>query len=230
MADINKKIYDILYILDLDRTIFNTDQHFHDFCEILSSEFDIDPTVILTHEKNITKTPGPYSPLDDIRYSLGLNISAEDIIEKENKLLSAAPNKYIYPDALEFIENVKNQDNVKVIIATVGTHEYQLHKRLISPVLHNIDMMITARPKSHLFADTLTFLPDCIEVKYESVEEYAKRIIFVDDRAGTFDGQLPKDDRFRSFMIKRSTENRYSEQNLQPDVVEVQELPTIQKY
>lgn len=229
MINNDKKIYDILYILDLDRTIFDTDQHFHDFCEVLKVEFDINPVPILMHEKSITKTPGPYSPLDDIRYNLEISISPEEIIEKENSLLASSSNKYLYSDAIVFLEKIKQQKNSKIIIATVGTHEYQMHKRHISPALHGIDMMITSRPKSQLFAESLTFLPDIIEVNHESVQEYAKSIIFVDDRAGTFDGNLPDDHRFQSFRIIRPLKDRYSEQTSQPSVPKIKELPEILK-
>jgi|GEM_PF-4954152 len=191
-----------LYLLDLDRTVFKTDEHFADFCEVLKEKFGIDPSVLREHEHRLQQNPSPYSPLDDIRYSDEIDLDPEEVKSLATENLLAKGKDYVYPDAADFIRKL-TQGGDRVVLVTVGTHEYQQHKVTLSSLLQNLPLIVTREAKSKLFAKILQFGEQKTVLESESLKIEADRIYFVDDRAGTFDGKLPTDNRFMPIRLVR---------------------------
>lgn len=192
-----------LILLDMDRTIFDTDQHFTDFTDIAAREYGLDASLLRNHEHQLTKQPGPYSPVDDIRYNNLLpGVDANKLLENIEKQMLANDHNYLYPDVAEFIRDQQQRGN-EIAIVTVGTHEYQLHKQRLSPELHALPIMVTCCTKSELLGAALEFKQEYIKLWYEGIVARAKRVTLVDDRTGTFDGKLPTDPRFSGYLLKR---------------------------
>ncbi|MBP6880329.1 hypothetical protein KBC31_01725 [Candidatus Saccharibacteria bacterium] len=200
---VDKPVKPRLILLDMDRTIFDTDQHFTDFTDITAREYGLDASLLRNHEHQLTKNPGPYSPIDDIRYNNILpGVDANQLLENIEKQMLANDHDYLYPDVAEFIVRQQKQGN-EVVIVTVGTHEYQLHKQRLSPELHALPIMVTRRTKSELLGAALEFKQDYIKLWYEGISVRAEKVTLVDDRTGTFDGKLPTDARFDGYLLKR---------------------------
>jgi len=201
---VDKPVKPRLILLDMDRTIFDTDQHFTDFTDIAAKEYGLDASLLRNHEHQLTKQPGPYSPVDDIRYNNLLpGVDANQLLENIEKQMLANDHDYLYPDVAEFIAGQQEQGN-EVVIVTVGTHEYQLHKQRLSSELQSLPIMVTRRAKSELLGAALEFKSEYIKLWYEGIIARAERVTLVDDRTGTFDGRLPKDSRFSGYLLKRS--------------------------
>lgn len=191
-----------LVLLDLDRTSFRTDQHFDDFCEILRSKFAIKVDKLKEHEHRISAKPGPYSPLDDIRYSEEITVDPREIIQVANEELKNNNVNYLFDDVEPFLDWHKKRGN-PVVLITVGTDEYQEHKRSLVPRLSEYPMIITQNSKSKILNESLIFLDNKVELRFHDIEISSEKVVLIDDRAGTFKDQIPNDPRLELIRIKR---------------------------
>ena len=216
-----------LILLDMDRTIFDTDQHFTDFTEIVAREYGLSASQLRNHEHQLTKNPGPYSPIDDIRYNNLLpGVDVGELFENIEQQMISNDHNYLYPDVTEFIGKQQEQGN-EVVIVTVGTHEYQLHKQRLCTEIIDLPIMVTRRPKSELLGAALEFKPDYIKLWYEGISARAQKVTLVDDRTGTFDGKLPTDSRFSGYLIKRPGIGHVESLSDQQQVQEISALSQI---
>lgn len=214
-----------LYLLDLDRTAFKTDEHFADFCEVLKTEFGIDADVLKQHEHQLQAKPSPYSPIDDLRYSQ-IDVDEEKIKEVALAKLSSNQKNYLYEDVQDFINKVQaNGDHV--VLVTVGTHEYQQHKLKLCPALDHLPVLITREPKSKLLGEVMN-LSDPNKVVFHAPDKIleASEVFLIDDRAGTFDNDMPVDSRFHPVRIVRQ-DAAYSDQPTPSGVRQISKLSEI---
>lgn len=191
-----------LIMLDLDRTSFRTDQHFDDFCEMLSRKFSIQADRLKEHEHRISAKPGPYSPLDDIRYSEDISVDPRDVIKIANDELKNNDVNYLFDDVQPFLAWQQVHGN-PVVLITVGTDEYQEHKIFLVPRLSEYPIIITQDSKSKILNEALRFLDDKVELKFNDIDVSADKVILIDDRAGTFKDPMPSDPRLELIRIKR---------------------------
>lgn len=191
-----------LYFVDFDRTVFRTSEHFKDFCEVVKEKFNIDVDELAKHERDMTQNPGVYSPLDDLRYSG----HSDDLIDRINSTvreeLVERKKDYLYDDVMEFFTTQRSRGN-HVVLITVGTHEYQEHKRILVPALINLPMIITREPKGRVIKEKLGVYEDQVALNYHGALYEADKAILIDDRAGTFDKEMPKTDRLELYRMVR---------------------------
>ncbi len=189
-------------MLDLDRTSFRTDQHFDDFCEMLSRKFSIQADKLKEHEHRISAKPGPYSPLDDIRYSDDISVDPIEVIKVANEELKNNNVNYLFDDVEPFLDWNKERGN-PVVLITVGTKEYQDHKISLVPRLNDYPLIITQYSKSKILNESLSFLEDRVELNFDDINISAEKVMLIDDRAGTFKDSMPTDPRMKLIRIKR---------------------------
>ncbi len=189
-------------MLDLDRTSFRTDQHFDDFCEMLSRKFSIQADKLKEHEHRISAKPGPYSPLDDIRYSDDISVDPIEVIKVANEELKNNNVNYLFDDVEPFLDWNKERGN-PVVLITVGTKEYQDHKISLVPRLNDYPLIITQYSKSKILNESLSFLENKVELNFNDINISAEKVMLIDDRAGTFKDSMPTDPRMKLIRIKR---------------------------
>ncbi len=194
-----------LVLLDLDRTSFRTDQHFDDFCDLIARKFSIEVSQLREHEHRITEKPGPYSPIDDIRYSQDLEVDPLEVISTANSELGRNGVNYLFDDVAPFLQWHKDQGN-QVVLITVGTHEYQEHKRSLTPLLQEYPIIITRDTKASVLHKCLHFNPSGsgLTLQNGDINLSADKAVLIDDRAGTFRDDMPGDDRLELIRIKRA--------------------------
>ena len=189
-------------MLDLDRTSFRTDQHFDDFCEMLSRKFSIQADKLKEHEHRISAKPGPYSPLDDIRYSDDISVDPIEVIKVANEELKNNNVNYLFDDVEPFLDWNKERGN-PVVLITVGTKEYQDHKISLVPRLNDYPLIITQYSKSKILNESLSFLENKVELNFNDINISAEKVMLIDERAGTFKDSMPTDPRMKLIRIKR---------------------------
>ena len=191
-----------LVLLDLDRTSFKTDEHFKDFCTIISDHFGVDVNVLQEHQHRLTEKPSPYSPLDDIRYDTSVSVDPNEIRAYADVELKNNEKDYLYPDVEPFLKWHQKQGN-EIVLITVGTHEYQTHKQSLSEALQQLPMIVTRQSKSKVINEHMQFIENSgVLLRYEGMNIEADRAMLIDDRAGTFKDTLPLPDDPRLDLIR----------------------------
>ena len=193
-----------LVLLDLDRTAFKTDAHFSDFCELIAKDFGIKAEQLKEREHKLTKKPGPYSPIDDIRYNESINVDSSEVLAAINEKLQPNANNYLFPDVLEFIAWNKQKGN-PIVLITVGTHEYQTHKQQLIEALKNLPIIITRDTKANELKKRLSFDQDGVRIDGDDFSVRADQAMLIDDRSGTFADTdvMPADERLELIRIRR---------------------------
>lgn len=193
-----------IVLLDLDRTSFRTDQHFDDFCALIERRFSINVNQLKEHEHRITEKPGPYSPIDDIRYSEDITVDPIEVLEAANNELKMNGVDYLFSDVKPFIEWHKSRGN-QIVLITVGTHEYQEHKRSLVPLLQEFPIIITRDTKAHVLQKHLDFgQNEGVQLTVDGQTYAGDEALLIDDRAGTFKDEMPSDERLKCVRIKRA--------------------------
>jgi len=192
-------------LLDLDYTAFRTDIHFRDFCNVMKDSFDIDVDTIKEHEHRITEKPAPYSPLDDIRYNpADSELDVREILRIAEDKLKTNGLDYLYEDVKPFLQEQMTAGN-RIVLITVGTHEYQQHKQRLAPSLQELPMLVTRDTKANLLHRSLSSDSEgriSLSSPEISVTE-AEEVVLIDDRAGTFKEPMPKLERLSLVRLRR---------------------------
>ena len=214
-----------LVLLDLDRTAFKTDQHFDDFCAVISDKFGIDASKLKEKEHRLTKKPGPYSPVDDIRYDESIEVEPGEVLRVAGEELSSNLQDYLFEDVVPFLEWQKQQGN-QVVLITVGTHEYQTHKVNLADELIQYPLIITRDSKSNVLTNHLRFIENGgVILQMEDITVEADNAVLIDDRAATFTDAIPmpNDSRLKLVRIRRDGVE-YSENKTPEGVSEIKTL------
>ena len=214
-----------LVLLDLDRTAFKTDEHFRDFCAIISTQFNIDVNQLREREHRITEKPGPYSPIDDIRYNESIQVEPSEVISFVSHKMKDDNKNYLYPDVIPFLKWHAEQNN-PVVVITVGTHEYQTLKLSLADELAGFPRIITRESKARVLTDSLHFIENGgVLLKTDEFNIEADNAILIDDRAGTFKDviPMPDDSRLELVRIKRQ-DAAHSETETPEDIREIKAL------
>lgn len=202
-----------LVLLDLDRTAFKTDLHFSDFCSLIAEEFGISADQLKEREHKLTKKPGPYSPIDDIRYNESINVDSNEVLTVVSKKLQDKATNYLFDDVLDFFEWSKQKGN-PIVLITVGTHEYQTHKQQLIRDLSDLPIIITRDTKANELKNRLNFIEgDGVLLTGDDFSIKADRAMLIDDRSGTFADTdvMPSDKRLELIRIRRKGVEYYED-------------------
>lgn len=163
-----------LFIIDLDRTMFDCDEFYIAICKILVKSKVLTKQhlaeVSLLLEDSETN---PY--LSDLirRYRLD-----EEAVVGAVKQLT--PNKYLYPDVAEFLSRWQQEE---IIIITTGISKYQELKFQASPMLapykHRV---ITAANKGKYLRRRLRVGDDGVKIKGLAERSWYTELTLIDDR------------------------------------------------
>ncbi|HYF96434.1 MAG TPA: hypothetical protein VD947_00145 [Patescibacteria group bacterium] len=184
---------DILYVIDLDRTLIGFDQVMG-LTEKACAKAGIGFAPIKQQQLKASAEAQPYSPLSTIANSMG----AEKLTRFNQAFLEANPEELIFEDAQRYLDKLKQAGHQHMILTYAVEAEWQEIK-LQAAKLSKIPHVITfTENKSQEIAKWLDdegkFTPPLATINP------ASRIVFIDDRPRVFKG-MP--DNCEGFLVDR---------------------------
>jgi hypothetical protein len=169
-----------LYLLDLDRTMFDTDRFCHDLITVLVDQYSID------HEAYVSELPryleadtGSYDFYAQAMAATGASKDELDAIITKN--LSGHP--YIYDDVAPWLAH-HDQDQTEIIVITVGHDWFQSLKLHHSPELKTLQQIITPTNKGEVVRQGLVATETGYQLPFAT--GHYRNITLVDDNPSTF--------------------------------------------
>jgi hypothetical protein len=165
-----------LYLIDFDRTIFDTSAFSHELLASLVTQFDIDPA-------DFRRQMPRYVLPQEVGYDFFAHataITGQDAATITRLLtphLSRAD--YAYPDVAGWVER-HHQDTIAII--TVGTPAYQELKFQYTPVITPLRKYVVGENKGKLIHDVLTGAPSALDLNLSRYDH----VTVIDDNPVTF--------------------------------------------
>ena len=147
-------------VIDLDRTLFDTDRFIHDIAVILETRFDVvnADRFISNVGDYYVQTGENLRTYDFFRHIESLGLDADEVETHLETVFFEEPedtrNTYLYDDAPRFIEFLRSEANIHDIkVLTYGEERMQkLKLRLAATVLKDIECVIIQEPKGPYLA------------------------------------------------------------------------------
>jgi FMN phosphatase YigB (HAD superfamily) len=203
-----------LYILDLDRTLFDTHRFFRDIMHTLQRTHSLDMAQFdATYRAFIEPASGGYDPHAHHEHLLG--ITAHELDELITQELG--DTSYLFPDADEWLKrHIKNPD-IDLVVVTMGRPRYQELKFHHAPTIKPLRKVVVRTNKGEVFRHHLEngasqYGLDFLDYPYE-------QITLIDDAVGTFTA-LGNTPRITGIRIARPGE-KYSDLPTPPHVREI---------
>ena len=188
--------------VDFDRTLFDCDKFLEDFYALIA-KYNI-PKDLFKECQNQSKRHGfnPYTILNNLEKKVSFDKSIYlDIDELINNT-----GKYLYSDAIPFLEYLKN-NNYNIVILTKGNSDYQREKIFNANIDKYYDkLIVTMRHKGLLFLNYM-------------------KSIFIDDNPREIESLLKRKPK-KIIRIKREN-SKYSELELKRNVLTINNLQEI---
>jgi hypothetical protein len=142
-----------LVIIDLDRTLFETDRFFDDFCRCLEEHFHVDVGKIQAEYRDFYEHgENDLRHYDFFRHLATIGLKASDNEVEERLIEALSSNGYLYDDAEPFLDFLKPH-NLEVLILTYGEERFQRLKYRCVPALGGYAFTSTLRPKPEYIAN-----------------------------------------------------------------------------
>lgn len=202
---------DTLYLLDLDRTLIDTDE-FMVFTEEICSQIGINDSVVHQAYKQTREAtiPAPYSPLETIKQNGGdkLAVFIDEFLDK------ATPERFLYPDAARFLQALNKRPRPYIILTYAVDEKWQQLK-LQAAGLDNVPCIVTLNP--YKGRDIANWQNDdgTFKVPVEGIES-VQQLIFIDDRPRVFD-DMPGS--CKGFLIDRREDAK--DEEISPNIVRI---------
>lgn len=185
-----------LILLDLDRTLFDSDRFYVDICQLLNEAKIIKPGVLATAVK--------------LLHSAARSLYLTELI-KTNQLNRTAvfdlartrlrPNDYLHPDVAPFLKRFEHQ---RLVVLTTGEYEYQTLKLDLTPSLNScVRHIISVIDKGVYIKARLEYGRGKIGAGQICPGEWFEQIYFIDDRPYNFNSLVDAKD-VRLYHILRS--------------------------
>lgn len=201
-------VIDTFYLLDLDRTLFNTVEATNRVFSLVE-KYDADIAALLTKRAELELERGnPFAIREEIEALVGKQ-RTNDI--EQQLLETTSPDQLLLEGALESIAYTSNPPEKSFGILTYGQQKGQQMKLKAAGLLQMPHLITAERAKGTLISswlqpDGLYKLPDAFELGF------AREIVLVDDRLVSFQG-LPE--QARGYLLSVET----------PTAAEVSVLP-----
>lgn len=194
---------DRLYILDLDRTLFDTGRFFNDLLAALgrSHNLDLAQSRATMAEFNDPETGG-YDPHEHHERLLGISAGELDRIVAQE--LGHAD--YMFTDATAWLTAKRREEGTDFVILTVGRPRYQKLKLEHAPAAQGLPMVVLPSAKA-------------IYIKEHYLNTGAKEVTFIDDSADVFQDLTPTD-ALKLVRIARPGE-KYSDRPCPPAIRQI---------
>lgn len=201
-----------LYILDLDRTLFNTAHFAGDIIDTVVSQFGLDADQF--QDSRINYTQPNEMGYDFFKHATtAANQPVEAVMEALAKHLGRTD--YTYDDVAPWLASLQDS-NAQIV--TVGQPNYQTLKLSYAPALKPYSLQIVGQNKGLLLRNTLTNSGDS---QLKLVEE-ADTIVVIDDNPRTF-FELGEQPNVKPFYVSRSGE-KYANQPVPAHVTTITSL------
>lgn len=168
-----------LFLLDLDRTIFDSNRFYVDTCAILKQRQLVEPAVL---DAAISQLANPSLSLR-INDLLGDNrLEPAKVLPLVKRELKS--DSYLYRDVAPFLER-HSQD--RVVIITTGEIQFQAFKLELSPLLKRYrHEIIEERDKGAYMQERLEQRAQQLSLRGITPGEWFDELVLIDDRADTF--------------------------------------------
>lgn len=207
-----------LYIIDLDGTLFKSDELWKDFEDICCTQHTISKTLFDTTYELARTSEGAFdidTHLHNLDITQGL---AQDYLhtclQKKN---------YMFPDVIPFFEK-RTKDDVCMIL-TKGTEWFQTTKARALPLSEFIQtVIVTPLRKQTYLKEHLRYTEDALV--FHSAPY--KSITFIDNMADAFIKKDDADPRLIQIRIRRAIlDDHYAEVSTREDISEISSLTDI---
>jgi FMN phosphatase YigB (HAD superfamily) len=190
-----------LYVLDLDRTLFNTDRFANDLIALLSKQFGIDAAA---YRQEMGQYFDPVTEAYDF-YRHATTATGASPGELNTAIQAGLPSQsYVYEDVAPWLAH-HQQAGMEIVVMTTGHRSFQQLKLDYSPELAKLPHIITPHNKGAVLKQYLANTQSASELP---LTQY-NRVILVDDNPITFEG-LGRTSRIAAYQLARLTE-RYSQ-------------------
>lgn len=163
-----------LIIVDFDRTLFNVNEFFTDFCSQILSDEGVTNTELRAEVEEFLHS-GNHS---DFRpFMERYHVDLQGVMAKVNYTLSH--KSYLYSDVKDFLARFKND---KVIIVSVGVQEYQEIKFQLTDSLSHIERVVIDANKGDYLKTRLRSLQRGIQCQELAGDEEFSELLFIDDK------------------------------------------------
>jgi hypothetical protein len=196
-------VADRLYILDLDRTLFDTGRFFNDVLAALKRTHNLDlEQSRATMAEFIDPENGGYDPHSHHERLLGITADELDHIVTHE----LGRKDYMFTDATAWLTAKRREEGTDFVILTVGRPRYQKLKLEHAPAAQDLPMVVLPSAKA-------TY------IKEHYLNTGAKEVTFIDDSADVFQG-LTQAGSLMLVRIARPGE-KYSDQPCPPDIRQI---------
>jgi len=192
-----------LYILDFDRTLFDTHRFFEDMKACLERTHKLDiGQFTATWQSYVEPGSGGYDPHRHHQALLGLSPDElDEVIQSE-----LGNRDYTFPDATTWLEQHLHRDDEDLVVVTMGRPRYQALKFHHAPLVRPLHKVVVATNKGdiirrHLSAGAGEYGLDFLDQPYAPMT-------LIDDSTDTFTALGPTD-RITGIRIARPGE-KYS--------------------
>lgn len=142
-----------LLLIDLDRTVFDSDAFFEFVIATFTGEFSVPQQEIDKHLHLLA-----VGTANQLRYTdfaqLLKNLKIDSEVFYAHIAQSVTPNQFILADAVPFLEWAHNQNEFELGILSFGQPEFQTIKIEISPLVSSLSRMIIMTRKNDYIFET----------------------------------------------------------------------------
>jgi len=174
-----------LVLVDLDRTLFDSDRFYVDICRLLANAKLI-PQLVLTESIKQLGAATRSLYLTELIKSNHLNPGAAfDLVRPQLE-----PNAYLHPDVPNFLNHFKA---ATMVIITTGEYDYQNFKFQLSPLLAKAQLqVISTLDKGAYIDERLKNQNAKLSLDGITPGEWFDQVYFIDDRAYNFNSLVNK--------------------------------------
>lgn len=201
-----------LWVVDMDRTLLDTELTFGRFATACVDENITEPGALHTAKKKMQDEGGSFDALSHLRDTLGVSEDGiDDVINAFIK--TSADTDMLYPDALPFLEEL-DERGIPNIIVTYGGAQWQNAKLDATGLSNRFHLVTGVKQKGRLIESWRTARGYVVDLAGELA--VAHKVVLVDDKAVSF-GDLPSN--CEGYLVERSTQLLQSQQGDVPERV-----------
>jgi hypothetical protein len=210
-----------LWVWDLDRTLFNTDQFMSDLMDVLGT------LPASTHATDLKEQAANTELFDPFGFLAQRNLSHGKIAQRFTAFIRTTRGpeySYLYSDVVGAVAQVGAVPGIHQVIFTTGTRETQRFKLELSLALAALPQAVTEGNKGEILE--ARFGPDG-RISYDG--QVFDRLVLCDDKASSLT-PIKQRPTFRGIHVQRPG-TRYTQKTGRPDdiyeVVDVRNLPAL---
>lgn len=206
----------VLYILDLDRTLLDTNTMMRPFVSVCDA-MQINSSVIRQVEQESARHGQSFQAMEILK-----TIASTEVIEEFKARLFTESEEYslLYEDAQSLLDSIAGSSQAEAMLLTYGHNDWQRMK-IQAAGLMNIHAVITKEvSKSDILNRWVK--PGCISVP--GMGDY-DIVFFVDDKPISFEGLSP---RYKGYCIIRGPGQSHITESLPAHVQIIQTLDEVE--